>query len=318
MTLFKITTRIWKYANDILKELDMKWGNFVWLLMITVIAVSCGNSEREKYDTMSYHDVLTALIIEDTDLPTISKSTKISQQDLVRMKYGIIAENEELTNFLRDLKCAFDTNDDSEIEDLLEEHVISIDNKIIGKPLTIEKYKEQEYRNNEIFQESIVKIGGSYYNRKVKEYYEDFFSTWKTFKNAWVLTKTNYDEYYAKFEEGLLIIFSSDDLFMRLNKRVNSYAQMLITEHHYLYGTMEKTRKIVVNAQLNNMGFHLDERAKDDFSQAAAESILHMLDLTKLDFVTFILDDITGSIFTSQKPYAEIEEEINNSSFASS
>lgn len=311
MALFKVTTKARKFINGILIESDNKLINLVCLLLVIVIAVSCGNRERDKYDTMSYYDVLTALLIENTDLPTISKSTKISQQDLVRMKYGIIAENEELTIFLRDLKCAFDTNDDSEIEGLLDEHAISVDNNIIGKPLAIEKYKEQEYLNNERFQESIVKIGGHYYGRKVKDYFEEFFSTWEVLKNAWRFTDSSYDEYYAKFEEGLLKIFSLDEFYVILNKRVTSYAQMLITEHNYLYGTKVKPNELVVISQMDNMGFQLDEGAKDNFLQTAVDASSSIWALTKFDIISFILEMAVENIFTSEKPYAEIEEEIH-------
>ena len=41
---------------------------------------SCGKSERESYDSIAYKEVLTSLVMEDTDLQSISKSTNVSPE----------------------------------------------------------------------------------------------------------------------------------------------------------------------------------------------------------------------------------------------
>ena len=101
---------------------------------------SCGKSERESYDSIAYKEVLTSLVMEDTDLQSLSKSTNVSPEKLIYIKYGVIAENEDLTNYFRDLKYAYDSNDESEIESLLETHDFAINENMIKELLSIKEY----------------------------------------------------------------------------------------------------------------------------------------------------------------------------------
>jgi hypothetical protein len=113
----------------------------IWILGI--IFISCDDNNVTD-DNLSYSDILNCLIMEYTDLQTISKSTKIAPQNLIRMKYGIIEKNRELTIYLADLKKAYEEDDESEIEDLLDEQEFNISTEIIGKPMPKEEYKDQE------------------------------------------------------------------------------------------------------------------------------------------------------------------------------
>ena len=85
------------------------------IYLITLTACSI-DSEREKYDEISYSDILFSLVTENTDLQTISDFTDVPVDLLIKIKYGIISENEELTSYLRDLKYAYDQKDQSAIE----------------------------------------------------------------------------------------------------------------------------------------------------------------------------------------------------------
>ena len=104
------------------------------------IFICCGENTVTD-DNPPYSDLLNSLIMEHTDLQTISKSTKITPQNLIRMKYGIIEQNRELTTYLADLKKAYEENDESEIEELLDEQEFNISTEIVGKPLPKEEYK---------------------------------------------------------------------------------------------------------------------------------------------------------------------------------
>ena len=144
-----------------------KFFRLTVLLALHFTFFSCGNNERESYDSITYQEVFTSLVMEDTDLQSLSKSTNVSPEKLIYIKYGVIAENEDLTNYLRDLKYAYDSNDESEIESLLETHDFAINENMIKEPLSIKDYKEQEYINNEKFQSLLPEIGQRFYNRKI-------------------------------------------------------------------------------------------------------------------------------------------------------
>lgn len=271
--------------------------------------MSCRDRDRDKYDDMSYSTVLTALIMENTDLPTISKSTNISQEDLIRIKYGIIAENYELTDYLRKLKYAYDFKDESNVETLLGEHKFIINKKIIGKPLAINIFKRQEYENNQKCQDLLIKTGINCYNTTVKDYIESYFTTWKTIKNSLKVSQSSFDDYYLQFEKGLSEILSSENICMILEKRVNAYAQMINREHFTLYGANDNISEIKILLPISNANFTMDDYLKDDFITATIDA---SSSIVRLDLISYIVEKGIGSVFSSQKPYSEIEEEINN------
>lgn len=279
------------------------------ILFVIILFMSCRDSNRDKYDNMSYSTVLTALIMENTDLPTISKSTNISQEDLIRIKYGIIAENYELTDYLRQLKYAYDFKDESNVETLLGEHKFIINKKIIGKPLAINIFKRQEYENNQKCQDLLVQTGINCYNKTIKDYIESYFTTWENIKNSLKVSQSSFDDYYLQFEKGLSEILSSENICMILEKRVNAYAQMINKEHFTLYGAYDSISDIKILLPISNASFTMNDYLKDDFITATIDA---SSSIVRLDLISYIVEKGVGGVFSSQKPYSEIEEEINN------
>lgn len=230
---------------------------------------SCGKSERESYDSIAYKEVLTSLVMEDTDLQSISKSTNVSPEKLIYIKYGVITENEDLTNYLRDLKCAYDSSDESDIESLLEIHDFAINENVIKEPLSIKDYKEQEYINNEKFQLLLPEIGQRFYNRKIHKFFEDKYSFIGIFANTWRYVVNSKEEYITSFQREFDKELSSEDLSVYLNQRINAYAQMLKTEHEVLYKKKAEDGKATSLLELSNANFKLDKDAQDEIVKHA-------------------------------------------------
>ena len=230
---------------------------------------SCGKSERESYDSIAYKEVLTSLVMEDTDLQSLSKSTNVSPEKLIYIKYGVIAENEDLTNYFRDLKYAYDSNDESEIESLLETHDFAINENMIKELLSIKDYKEQEYINNEKFQSLLPEIGQRFYNRKIHKFFEDKYSFIGIFTNTWRYVVNSKEEYIARFQREFDKELSSEDLSVYLNQRINAYAQMLKTEHEVLYKKKAEDGKATSLLELSNANFKLDKKAHDEIVKHA-------------------------------------------------
>ena len=273
---------------------------------------SCGKSERESYDSIAYKEVLTSLVMEDTDLQSLSKSTNVSPEKLIYIKYGVIAENEDLTNYFRDLKYAYDSNDESEIESLLETHDFAINENMIKEPLSIKDYKEQEYINNEKFQSLLPEIGQRFYNRKIHKFFEDKYSFIGIFTNTWRYVVNSKEEYIAGFQREFDKELSSEDLSVYLNQRINAYAQMLKTEHKVLYKKKTEDGKATSLLELSNANFKLDKDAQDEIVKHATLDLYDFaVNVAEETVIAFIIWAIFA-IIIEIKIEAAISDEISN------
>ena len=289
-----------------------KFFRLTVLLALLFTFFSCGKSERESYDSIAYKEVLTSLVMEDTDLQSISKSTNVSPEKLIYIKYGVIAENEDLTNYLRDLKYAYDSNDESEIESLLETHDFAINENMIKEPLSIKDYKEQEYINNEKFQSLLPEIGQRFYNRKIHKFFEDKYSFIGVFTNTWRYVVNSKEEYIAGFQREFDNELSSEDLSVYLNQRINAYAQMLKTEHKVLYMKKTEDGNATSLLELSNANFKLDKKAHDEIVKHATLDLYDFaVNVAEETVIAFIIWAIFA-IIIEIKIEAAISDEISN------
>ena len=289
-----------------------KFFRLTVLLALHFTFFSCGNNERESYDSITYQEVFTSLVMEDTDLQSLSKSTNVSPEKLIYIKYGVIAENEDLTNYLRDLKYAYDSNDESEIESLLETHDFAINENMIKEPLSIKDYKEQEYINNEKFQSLLPEIGQRFYNRKIHKFFEDKYSFIGIFTNTWRYVVNSKEEYIAGFQREFDKELSSEDLSVYLNQRINAYAQMLKTEHKVLYKKKTEDGNATSLLELSNANFKLDKKAHDEIVKHATldlyDFVVNVAEETVIAFIIWAIFAIIIEI----KIEAAISDEISN------
>lgn len=289
-----------------------KFFRLTVMLALLFTIFSCGNSERESYDSITYQEVFTSLVMEDTDLQSLSKSTNVSPEKLIYIKYGIIAENGDLTNYLRDLKCAYDSNDESEIESLLETHDFTINDNVIKEPLSIKDYKEKEYINNEKFQSLLPEIGQRFYNRKIHKFFEDKYSYIGIFTNTWCYVVNSKEEYIAGFQREFDKELSSEDLSVYLNQRINAYAQMLKTEHKVLYKIKAEDGNATSLLELSNANFKLDKKAQDEIVKHATLDLYDFaVNVAEETVIAFIIWAIFA-IIIEIKIEAAISDEISN------
>lgn len=289
-----------------------KFFRLTVLLALLFTFFSCGNSERESYGSITYQEVFTSLVMEDTDLQSLSKSTNVSPEKLIYIKYGVIAENEDLTNYFRDLKYAYDSNDESEIESLLETHDFAINENMIKEPLSIKDYKEQEYINNEKFQSLLPEIGQRFYNRKIHKFFEDKYSFIGIFTNTWRYVVNSKEEYIAGFQREFDKELSSEDLSVYLNQRINAYAQMLKTEHRVLYKKKTEDGNATSLLELSNANFKLDKKAHDEIVKHATLDLYDFaVNIAEETVIAFIIWAIFA-IIIEIKIEAAISDEISN------
>ena len=268
----------------------------------------CCDETTVSNDDLSYSDILNCLIMEYTDIQTISKSTQISPQNLIRMKYGIIEKNQELTTYLADLKKAYEEDDESEIEKLLDEQDFNISTEIVGKPLSKEEFKDQEYLNNELFQERINEIGTSFFNKRIHKLFEDKFTSWGRIKTTKDYILNNKSEYVKQFQNEFEKQLSLVDLNTHLKKRVKAYVELLSLEHSTLYGLKNKDTNIEIKYHQDSVEYTFDDETKDNIASVYSIVTMEVLDI---DIFGHIIDLIFGGESYSEELFHETENTIS-------
>ena len=247
-----------------------QYFNFLVFSVSMLFFIACGDSQRDTYNDKSYSEILNSLIMEDTDLNTISKITNVSPKNLIQMKYGLIAVNEDLTTYLRDLKYAYDSEDDSEVDDLQESRDFDLNTQVVSNIIPISKYKEQEFANNEKFQHLLPIIGQRFYDKKTRVFIENKYSFFGVFKNVWDYIVKSKEEYSASFKEEFQKALLEDDINKYLENRINAYTQLLYVEHEVLYGIKGKVGEENAHLQLKDMKVDFDEEIKQNIIEHAS------------------------------------------------
>lgn len=254
-----------------MKMLFFYLRNLITLCVICLTTLTACNSDndRKKYDENTYFEVLSSLVEENTDLYTISGTTNVHVDLLIKAKYGIISENKELTNYLRDLKYAYDQDDYSTIECLKKQQEFNIDTNVIGKPIPIKKYKSMEYQRNEEFQLKLPHIGQDLYAREIREFIDDKYSFIGIFKNLWDYVTSSKEEYIANYSAEFQHKLLAVDINQFMEERINAYARMLVAEHRVLYNANSSEGNIMVNMDLEKLQLQLDTETQEEIIKHA-------------------------------------------------
>jgi hypothetical protein len=210
-------------------------------LFVTIAMVqftSCGsNEEKEQIERMSYSEVLTSLIYSDTDLSSISRVTQIPVDQLIKIKYGLIPENDNLTKYLKKLKYTCVVGDTDDVADMMKDvQEFDIVLTSTGKKIDRNIYKASEYKCNDNFQQELPIIGQNLFNKKIEKFIHDKYSMLSIPCNIWNYIINSKEEYLAQYRNELQSSLNVINLNQFLQQRINAYADMLETEHEVLFG----------------------------------------------------------------------------------
>lgn len=210
-------------------------------LFVTITMVqftSCGsNEEKEQIERMSYSEVLTSLIYSDTDLSSISRVTQIPVDQLIKIKYGLIPENDNLTKYLKKLKYTCVVGDTDDVADMMKDvQEFDIVLTSTGKKIDRNIYKASEYKCNDNFQQELPIIGQNLFNKKIEKFIHDKYSMLSIPCNIWNYIINSKEEYLAQYRNELQSSLNVINLNQFLQQRINAYADMLETEHEVLFG----------------------------------------------------------------------------------
>ena len=275
--------------------MKIKFLNLITLCIIYLTALTaCSNdSERKKYDEKTYSEILSSLVVENTDLHTISNSTNVPVDLLIKIKHGIISENKELTCYLRDLKYAYDQNDHSSIECLKKQLELDIDTNVIGKPIPIKEYKSLEFQRNEEFQLKLPQIGQDLYAREIKEFIDNKYSFIGIFKNLWIYVTSSKEEYITNYSTEFQQKLLATDINQLMKSRINAYAGMLVAEHKVLYNANSSTGNITANMDFEEIKLQLDTETQEEIIKHATIDLydfaVSIIEETLIAFIIWII-----------------------------
>lgn len=232
-------------------------------LFVTITMVqftSCGsNEEKEQIERMSYSEVLTSLIYSDTDLSSISRVTQIPADQLIKIKYGLIAENDDLTKYLKKMKYTCVIGDTDDVADMMKDvQNFDIDQTSTGKKIDRNIYKINEYKCNDKFQQALPIIGQNLFNKKIEKFIDDKYSFLGILCNIWEYIINSKEEYLEQYRNELQSSFNAINLDQFMQQRINAYAEMLETEHAVLFGRKNDNGKLKAELNISKFDVKID------------------------------------------------------------
>lgn len=284
----------------------------VLILLLPLLGSCVSNEEREACDSMSYPDVFDSLVMENISLDSLSKSLKIEDSDLIKIRYGLKPENEELTVWLRDLKNAYAEGDKDECEDLLSYvKAFEIVEKELKHPVSLRDYKKQEYIRNEKFQAVLPQVGYAFLRNSISEFVGNQYSLFNlpsTLYDYITLSKEQMVENYKKELQKYIV---KKELETRFLYQINAYKNLLLREHEVLFHKQQ---------QVPDFSMLRLEKLNIDMTAELQEQIIQHVALDAKDFSIDVLENtiialiiwIIISIIIEVAIERAISEEIRN------
>lgn len=259
----------------------MKWKTFKGVLLmfcILLLTTSCDN-DKEYYENLTYGELFDCLIMEDISLDSLSRSTNIKESTLIKMRYGIKADSEGLTSFMRELKLNFDNGNYTKCESLLQgENDFNIDENNNKISFSLDEYKKEEYLRNERFQKSLEKSVIRKINFKVNQFVDKKYSFLNIPKSLFDYVTKSPKEISFDYQKELNSSITRKDIEHTILYQIYSYQDLLKKEHEVLWGKKTSVHKYT-SLKLSDLNISITENLHKS-----------IVDRMALDFKDFSID----------------------------
>lgn len=205
------------------------------LLMMTVILLctaSCGRNSKEK---LSYSDAYDELVMRFTSLDSLSAITHVGKNDLIKIRYGQIAENPELTETLGKILKAYQDRNPDDLKSIKNKTTDYTWQNASGK-ISMENFRKANIVRARQYPEIKDFIISDFIDDRIDDFIEKKYSLFTVIPNTW--------NYYTKsdqeFADAFLKDFNASDIGSRCDEyyisRVNDYKSAVCDEYNIVAG----------------------------------------------------------------------------------
>ncbi len=198
--------------------------------VVLLLLSSCGGKESELQNA-TFSSLYDELIMQHASLDSVSNLTNVPKDELIRMRYGLIKENLDLTETLREILIACrqkDVDKLNSIKERKEKKALVHENGNID--ITADLYESINLKRNKKFGEKVPEIISNFVNEKVDNYIESKYTLFTVLPNTW--------NYYTKSDEDFANDFLKDlsisDLSSKCEnyyiERINNYKNVICEE----------------------------------------------------------------------------------------
>lgn len=186
---------------------------FFYLLFLLLLFASCSEDKSGLKDA-DYSSLYDEFIMQHSSLESLSSLSGASNESLVRMRYGMIDEDSDVTETLRSIIIASRSNDSDKLNSIKKNS-----KKFISDNRTVETTKSHydsiNRERNQLFGEELPEIISNFVSEKVDSYIESKYTLFSALPNTW--------NYYTKSEEEFANDFLKDLNTSNLGTECESY-----------------------------------------------------------------------------------------------
>ncbi len=282
--LFHLIFNILNAMDIVFKGTFPKFYKYLYqisILLIFLSIVACGQDIEKQ--TAEYSQNYDDLFTYGLSINNFSNATGVSEEILVKMRYGLIKPSKDLTKLMTDL------NDDFrkfKRKEALEKVTKKLNENIKVKIETVESkedYKnlESSYRveammRNEKFDSQLPNYVGSNINAEIEDFIDTKFAWYRFPKNAWDYVFDGKQVLYARYKSGFDKILSSGSVNTIVVRCFNDYSTLLNTEQSILFNR-NLNLPILKDVNLDDATSIADSKVLDKSVQRAATDLTDMI-----------------------------------------
>lgn len=222
-------------------SLPVFYFNCISILALLFGATACGDDAEKQAAAYSqnYDELFTfGLSIND-----FANATGVRADDIIKMRYGLMAPSEDLTGIMSELNEKFRNHERNEAFEMIEDMSkdkpdIKIDRNTIkvSQDALENKYRVSAMSRNERFDSSLPDYVGAQINHNIKNYIDSKFAWYRFPANAWDYVSDGKEDLHSQYKKSFDDILSSEKVNGLVVNRFNAYSSLLTAEFNVLFG----------------------------------------------------------------------------------
>lgn len=260
--------------------------NLLWRMVIVIlIALGMTSCEDENERQITYNQSYDELLTLRMNINVLAESLGVKSADLIRMRYGVISVDPEVTEVLSDLCNAFNDFKYDKVKDILTDNYnfeISDKKTNLSQSELIKLYRANTFARNERFDGDIPNLIAKDLTHNVTQYLDKEFAWYRFPINAWHYVWEK-DKMATRYRTDLNDILSTENINQNVVSRFNDYSALLEAEQTVLFGkdlTLPDLKKV----ELDDASEIADSSVLDKFVERAS------IDLT--DTILVLVEEV--------------------------
>lgn len=247
---------------------------FIYLSIFILLLTSCSDDNSDLKNA-SYSSLYDELVMQYTSLDSISSLTSAPKETLVKLRYGIIHEDPDLTETLRKIISAYRLKDKNKLNSI-KENKRDINSLHDEADLTKDAYDSINRTRNQKFGEELPVIISNFVSENVDGFIESKYTLLNAIPNTWNYYTKSHEDFANDFLKDINTSSVGTDCENYYIERVNNYKNVICEESKIIgnevsipdFTIIPGENSIEINDALNNL---IIERTRSQIAEISSD-----------------------------------------------